>query len=162
MIRVTVEKTFDWAGRGLMISGMPLGGVIEAGMRLGNGTGARVTVLAVEAESPRDRREGWVTLVLESTTPTPAVPGAVLTVEETPPVAYTYHETPESVTIAEATPGTSRALTIEWATSRRSWAATPPPGSREITREEAERLLLEAGTIMPSESQLRRALLRPA
>jgi hypothetical protein len=53
-------------------------------------------------------------------------------------------------------------LTIERATLRRSWAATPPPGSREITRAEAERLLLEAGTIMPSPNQLRRALLRPA
>ncbi|GAA3291672.1 hypothetical protein GCM10020218_064970 [Dactylosporangium vinaceum] len=165
MIRIVVEKVFDWPGRGLMVSGFPLGGIIEPGMRLGNGAGARATVLAVEAQSPRDRREGWVTVVLEHTTPTPAAEGVMLTVEQSPPVPYTYHvtpdpEAPEQVTIAEATPGTMRAAVISLRTSRRSWAAGPPPGSQEITREQAQQILESARTMIPSDPELRRILLR--
>jgi hypothetical protein len=170
VIRFSVETMFDWTGRGLLISGMTLGGVIEPGMQLGNGTGARARVLAIEPESPRDRREGWTTLLVERTTPRPVTDRTVLVVEETPAVPYTYHVTPatgqlQSVTISEATPGTNRSVTFDRASSRwRSVAkAHPvaPADSREITREEAERILWDLGTMLPADPALRRMLLTP-
>jgi hypothetical protein len=162
VMRFSVEAMFDWTGRGLLISGFTLGGVIEPGMVLADGTGARARVVAIEPESPRDRREGWTTLLVEPATPSPVERGMVLVVAESPAVAYTYHESPGTVTVAEATPGTRRAMTIELATSRRHWVESPPPGSREITRADAERLVEAAGTILPSGPELRRILLRRA
>ena len=53
------------------MSGWILGGVIEPGMTLGDGTGAQTTVLTVEFESPEDRRTGQTTLLLARTTPSP-------------------------------------------------------------------------------------------
>lgn len=166
MIRFMVEKLFDWTGKGLMLSGFQMGGIIEPGMRLGNGTGTRATVLRIEPESPRDRQEGWVTLLLESTTPSPAAVGVMLKVEESPTVAYRFHATPDLatadlVTISEATPGTSRAVTIRLSTLERFFAASPPPASQEITREQAEQTLRAARTIIPSEPELRRIMLTP-
>lgn len=164
MIRIMVERLFDWTGKGLIISGFQMGGVIEPGMKLGNGTGNRARVLRIEPESPQDRREGWTTLLLESTTPSPAAVGVMLKVEESPAVAYRYHATPDlataaQVTISEDTPGTSRAVAIRLATSERSWAASPPPGSQEITREQAEAILRAARSGIPSEPELRRIML---
>lgn len=171
MIRFSVEEMFDWTGRGLLISGMTLGGVIEPGMKLGNGSGARARVLAIEPESPRDRSQGWITLLVEHTTPSPVSDRTVLVVEEMPTIPYTYHVTGaatqiQSVTISEATPGTNRSVVFDRASSRwHSGASSHPPTSadtREITREEAERILWELGTLLPAATALRRMLLEPS
>lgn len=81
-IRFSVERMYDLADeKGLLASGWILGGDISPGMVLGDGTGARTTVLAIEFESPEDRRTGQITLLLERTTPSPVRLGTVLAVE---------------------------------------------------------------------------------
>ncbi len=74
-----------------------------------------------------------VTVVLESTTPSPAAVGVMLKVEESPAVACRYHATPDlatavQVTISEDTPGTSLAVAMQLATYRRILGGEPAAG----------------------------------
>lgn len=160
-IRLTVQDTFHWAGLGLMISGFPLHGIVEPGMRLGNGTGLRVKVLSTIAPTPRDRREGWTTVVVEDIRPTPVTVGTVLVVEEAPTIAYRYLMSSETWAVAEATPGTSRVMWFDRISSSWRFAETPPtdPNLREVTREEMAAAVRAQGVWLPQGPGLRRWML---
>ncbi|WP_203833049.1 hypothetical protein [Actinoplanes regularis] len=75
-----IEEITDLASRGgLLVSGKVLAGVITTGETLRDAvTGESAKVLGVEFETPRSRRMGWVTLVVERTNPTPVFVGRIL------------------------------------------------------------------------------------
>jgi hypothetical protein len=179
-IRFSVEKVFDHADRGgLLVSGWILGGVIEPGTTLGDGTGAQTTVVAVDFESPEDRRTGQTTLLLARTTPSPVGLGTVLVVESSPakPVAYTYLAiyatsklTPpaQSLLCAEVTIGPPRTVLF---TRNRTWEFDPETGAtflfdmeyqqqtRRISRTEAEQIArAELSTQLPTEPELQQMM----
>lgn len=185
-IRFSVETIFDLKGEGgLLVAGWILGGVIRPGMTLGDGTGAQTTVLTVEFESPEDRRTGQTTLLLARTTPSPVSEGTVLVIEEIPtePLEYEYYaiypmtgtvapgETPtvRTVMCSEVTLGPPRTMLFnlarkEWRFNRAAgvrylFDLTYPEESKLITRTEAERIALDLGTRLPSETELHRRIL---
>lgn len=80
MVRFSIEEVFDLRQRaGLLASGKFLEGEVLKEMTLQDEkTGRTVKVLALEFQTPRDRREGWTTLLLERTDPSPVVEHAIL------------------------------------------------------------------------------------
>jgi hypothetical protein len=180
-IRFSVERMYDLASReGLLVSGWILGGVITPGMTLGDGAGLQTTVLTVEFESPEDRRTGQTTMLLERTTPSPVAIGSVLTVEETlvKPVRFGYLAIRRSddlttpvmtVLVSEVTLGPPR--TILFNRPERIWEFDREFGAmyrfdpkyqertERISRTDAERMAIELGTELPSETELHRLML---
>jgi len=168
VIRFLIEKVYDLPHRTLLISGIPLHGVMEPEMVLGDGTGATAKVLGIEFQSPTDRKLGLVTLAMERSTPSPVAVGTVLTVQEAPRIGYRYQVTSGTVLVTELHSAVPRAmifdreqwnwrfLAVSCKTSRTS-AATEP--GREVSRTEAAQILWDMGTVLLTEEQTRRLML---
>ena len=164
VIRFLIEKVYDLPHRTLLISGIPLRGVMEPEMVLGDGTGATAKVLGIDFQSPTDRRLGLVTLAVERSTPSPVAVGTVLTVQDAPKIEYRYHATSGTVLVTEMRSAVPRAMIFDLEQWNWRFSAIPrtpatlPPG-REVSRTEAAQILWDLGTILLTEEQTRRLML---